>query len=260
MRRGYVRGLRFVLSFSILILAATPGIAQSSVAKAGAKWEPRDYSGVWSPLGSSIPTNDITDHMLPGEEISFTPYGADRYRKLDHAKDPTNRCGPAGFMRGMQTPLMPFQIVQSPTATTVVMEYMYSFRLIYTDGRSHPEDIADYLEWMGHSIGRWEGDAFVVETVGFKDQTWLDTNGLQHSDKLKLVERFQKTDPDTIRWTVTVTDPVYFTKPFTYAFDFKRQDTRILSYDCGENEKDADKMLPTLGGAHRNKKVLKFPN
>jgi hypothetical protein len=109
-------------------------------------------------------------------------------------------------------------------------------------------------------VGHWEGETLVVETVGFKDDTWLDTNGLQHSDKLKLTERFHKTDSNTIRWTVTVEDPVYFTKPFTYAFDFKRQNTRILSYDCGENERDAQYMKPTLGGAHRNKKVLKFPN
>jgi hypothetical protein len=258
MTSRYIRGL--ILSFVILIAGTMPAVAQSGASKSAGKSDPRDFSGVWSPLGSSISTNDITDHVLPGQEISFTPFGAERYKTIDHAKDPTNRCGPAGFLRGMQTPLMPFQIVQSPTVTSVNMEYMYSFRLIYTDGRKHPEDIADYLEWMGHSVGHWEGDTLVVDTVGFRPDTWLDTNGLQHSDKLKLTERFQKTDADTIRWTVTVEDPVYFTKPFTYAFDFKRQDTRILSYDCGENERDAQYMKPTLGGAHRNKKVLKFPN
>jgi len=258
--RRRIRGLlHLVLAGGILILAAIPSAAQPDAAKSGARPDPRDFSGVWSPAGSSIPNNDITDHILPGEQISFTPYGAERYKSVDHSKDPTNRCGPAGFMRGMQTPLMPFQIVQSPSVTSVNMEYMYSFRLIYTDGRKHPEDIADYLEWMGHSVGHWEGDTLVVDSVGFKDDTWLDTNGLQHSDKLKLVERFQKTDPNTIRWTVTVTDPVYFTRPFTYAFDFKRQNTRILSYHCGENERDARYMKPTLGGAHHNKKVLKFP-
>src|SRR5205085_5563147 len=57
--------------------------------------DPHDFSGVWSPAGSSKPTNDITDHLLPGEEISFTPYGAERYKTIDHSKDPTNRCGPA---------------------------------------------------------------------------------------------------------------------------------------------------------------------
>jgi len=251
------------ISRLLLLLGCIPLFSSSLVAQApGAnrQFDPRDYSGVWSPLGSSIPNNDITTHLLPGEEIVFTPYGADRYRKLDHAADLTNTCGPAGYFRGMQTPLMPFQIVQGKDVTTMAMEYMYSFRLIYTDGRAHPEDISDYPEWMGHSVGRWEGDTFVVEAVGFNDKTWLDTPGLEHSEQLKVLERYQRTDADTIRWTVTITDPVFYTKPFTYAFDLKRQDTRLLSYSCSENEKDAEHMLPTLGGSHRNTKALKFPN
>ena len=258
MKSRSVRCLRLPIVIIVLLITVIPAAAQSG-AKTETKGDPRDFSGVWSPQGSSIPNNDITDHMLPGQEISFTPYGAERYRTIDHAKDRTNTCGPAGYMRGMQTPLMPFQIVQSPTTISVNMEYMYSFRLVYLNETKHPGDIADYLEWMGHSIAHWDGDTLVVDAVGFKDNTWLDTNGLEHSDKLHLVERWQKTDANTIRWTVIVDDPVFFTHPFTYAFDFKRQDTRLLSYDCGENEKDAAHMKPTLGGSHHNKKVLKFP-
>jgi hypothetical protein len=260
MRRGHIHALSFVLSCGILIVAAVPVLAQSVAASPGAKADLRDFNGVWSPLGSSIPNNDITDHMLPGQEISFTPYGAERYRTIDHSKDATNTCGPAGYMRGIQTPLMPFQIVQNPKIMSINMEYMYSFRLVYTDGSKHPADIMDYPEWMGHSVGHWEGDTLVVDAIGFKEKTWLDTNGLEHSEKLHMIERFQKTNPNTIRWTVTVEDPVFFAHSFTYAFDFKRQNTRILSYDCGENEKDAAYMKPTLGGTHHNKKVLKFPN
>ena len=260
MRRDDVRCFSFILGCCALILAAVPASGQSNAGGPAGKGDARDFTGVWSPAGSSIPNNDITDHLLPGEEISLTPYGAERYRTIDHSKDATNTCGPAGYMRGMQTPLMPFQIVQSPTIISINMEYMYSFRLIYTDGRKHPGDIADYPEWMGDSVGHWEGDTLVVDAIGFKEKTWLDTNGLEHSDKLHMVERFQKTDPNTLRWTVTVEDPVFFTHPFRYAFDFKRQNTRILSYDCGENEKDAAYMKPTLGGTHHNKKALKFPN
>jgi hypothetical protein len=249
-------GPRFLIAIIIVLLVSVPAGAQFIKGNSDLK----DFSGVWSTLGSSIPNNDITNHLLPGQEISFTPYGAKRYRELDHSKDLTNTCRQSGYFRGMQSPLMPFQIVQSPTVTAIVIEYMYTFRLIYTDGRGHPKDIADYLEWMGHSIGRWEGNTFVVETVGFNERTWLDTPGLEHSDKLKVVERFQKLDPDSIKWTVTIDDPVFYTKPFTYAFDLKRQDTRILSYDCGENEKDAAHMLPTLGGSHNKKNLLKFPD
>jgi hypothetical protein len=260
MRRGCVRAFSIILSCAILVGTAVSTSAQEFPPSSSPKADPRDFNGVWSPAGSSKPNNDITDHLLPGEEISFTPYGAQRYRTIDHAKDKTNTCGPAGYMRGMQTPLMPFHVVQSPNVMSINMEYMYQFRLIYTDGSQHPKDIFDYPEWMGHSIGHWEGDTLVVDAVAFKDQTWLDTNGLEHSDKLHMTERWQKTDPNTLRWTVTVEDPVFFTKPFRYAFDFKLQPTRILSYDCGENEKDAAYMRPTLGGTHRNQKALKFPN
>ena len=246
---------RLLILFGILILSAVPAMAQSGAAKS-AKFNPRDYSGVWGAVGS----NDISEHMLPGEEIAFTPYGAERYRKLDHKSDPSNLCQPVGFFRPMQTPLMPFQFVQGPDVTTVLMEYHYSFRLIYTDGRNHPEDIADYPEWMGHSTGKWEGDTLVVDTIGFNDKTWLDTPGLQHSEKLHTTERFQKTGPDTIKWTITINDPVFFKKPFTYMREFKKQDTRIMSYSCSENERDYAHMQSVLGALNTNKKVLKFPN
>src|SRR5690349_20132638 len=115
MIRRYLRTVSVSLTCAVLILAARPVSGQSHDGTSSANADKRDFAGVWSPGGSSIPTNDITDHLLPGEEIAFTPYGAERYKTIDHAKDPTNRCGPAGYMRGMQTPLMPFQIVQSST-------------------------------------------------------------------------------------------------------------------------------------------------
>jgi hypothetical protein len=113
------------------------------------------------------------------------------------------------------------------------------------DGRSHPEDIADYPEWMGDSIGKWDGDTLVVDTVGINSRTWLDTVGHEHSDKLRLTERFQKTGPDSILWTVTFDDPVFFTKPWTATREFKRKNTRIMSYSCEENEKDRGHLQST---------------
>ena len=133
-----VRWLQLVFAVVMLILGRTPAAAQSDATQPAAKWDPRDLNGVWSPAGSSIPNNDITDHVLPGQEIAFTPYGAERYRTIDHSKDATNTCGPAGYMRGIQTPLMPFQIVQNPKIISINMEYMYSFRLITQTKASTP--------------------------------------------------------------------------------------------------------------------------
>lgn len=247
---------RWVLTaFAIFVLALVPacGRAPGNVAPSE---NSRDLGGVWQ----ATEPNDISVNLLPGEEISFTAYGAQRYKAVDHMQDPSNQCQPLGFFRGQQTTFAPFQIVQSPEATMIGMEYVYNFRLIYTDGRKHPDDIYDYPEWMGHSIGRWDGDTLVVDTIGFNDRTWLDTPGLEHSAKLHSIERFQKIAPDLIKWTVTIEDPVFFAKPFTYAREFKRQNTRIMSYSCTENEKDFAHMRPLLGGTHRNKVAMKFPN
>jgi hypothetical protein len=142
---------------------------------------------------------------------------------------------------------MPFQFVQHPNVVVILFEYQATFRIIYTDGRGHPPDILDYPEWQGHSIGRWEGDTLVVETVAINELTKLDTAGHEHSIQMRMVERFQRTDPDSIKWTVTIEDPVFFTEPWTVSTTMKREDTRIMSYSCEENEKDLIHMLPTLG-------------
>jgi hypothetical protein len=241
-------------AFAIVTLALVPACKRAPENAAPSE-NPRDLGGVWQ----AIEPNDISENLLPGEEISFTAYGAQRYKTIDHMHDPSNDCRPLGFFRGLQTMFAPFQIVQSPDVTMIGMEFGYQFRLIYTDGRKHPDDIYDYLEWMGHSVGRWEGDTFVVDAIGFNEGTWLDTPGLEHSAKLHSIERFQKIAPNRIKWTVTIEDPVFFTKPFTYAREFERQDTRIMSFSCTENEKDFAYMRPLIGGTHRNKKALIFP-
>jgi hypothetical protein len=99
---------------------------------------------------------------------------------------------------------------------------------------------------MGHSIGRWEGDTLVVDTQGIDERSWLDTAGHEHSDKLKLTERFKKTGPDTIQWTVTYDDPVYFTRPWSIERTFTRgkPGDRVLPYTCNENNKDVEHLRP----------------
>ena len=114
----------------------------------------------------------------------LTPYGAERYRKVDMANSPSYKCLPYGPTRGLQS-TNPFQIVQTPELIAILTEHI-DHRMIYMDGRRHPEDILDYPEWMGHSIGRWEGDTLVVDTIGMREETWLDTSGFEHSAKLHI--------------------------------------------------------------------------
>jgi hypothetical protein len=210
-----------------------------SVSPLSAQQKHPDLNGVWQ--GPYTP--DLSRTLGPGETIPFTAYGSDRYKKVDPANNPDGFCLPVGPARGFQSPA-PFQLVQTETTIAVLFENQRIFRIIYLDGTKHPNDIAEYPEWMGHSIGHWEGDKLVVDTIGINERSWLDTQGHEHSDKLHLVETFEKTGPDNIHYTVTFEDAVFFSKQWTSAREFKRQNTRIMSYSCEENEKDRIHLQP----------------
>ena len=142
--------------------------------------------------------------------------------------------------------------IQRPDVIVVLTESQRTFRLIYLDGRGHPEDVNDYPEWMGSSMGHWEGATLVVDTVAIKDRTWLDTSGHEHSDQLKMAERYRLLDRNTLEMVVTYDDPVFFVKPFTTRRLAKRQiGDRIMDHSCLENEKDIINLVPTIGDAGR---------
>ena len=209
----------------------------------------RDFSGIWQYF-----TADLTQFLLPGEEISLTEVGAERYLAVDHGNFLGNSCQPYGPNRAMAAS-NPYMIVQTPEIIALIMEHI-DYRTFYMDG-THPDDILDYPEWMGHSIGRWEGDTLVVDTIGMRPETWLDRGGLMHSEQLHLVERFDKTGPDTFDWTVTVEDPVFFTKPWTYRLPMARVDfPRLLPARCADNEVDAEHMQSLPGADHENPPTL----
>ncbi len=229
------RFARWVISatavFGVLILSATPSGAQGVPS-------PRDFNGVWQ---APFTTDLARPH---GGPLPLTPHGEESHKNADSSKDPAaSKCLPTGPTRAIQSP-NPFQILQGPNAIAVLFEYQGHFRIIYMDGTAHPADIMDYPGFQGHSIGKWEGDTLVVDTVGIDERTWLDTSGHQHSDKLHVIERFQKTDANTLKWTVTYEDPVFFTRPWTVSLDLKRQDTRLMSFACNDNNIDAEHMQP----------------
>lgn len=228
-------------------LAATLLALVTAGAAAAAQSRP-DFTGLWISQAA-----DISVILLPGEAISLTPFGAERYRKVDMANSPSYKCLPYGPTRGLQS-TNPFQIIQTPDLFAIITEHI-DYRMVYTDGRGHPQDILDYPEWMGHSIGRWQGDTLVVDTIGMREETWLDTAGFEHSDKLRITERFQKTGPDTIRLTVTIDDPVFYAKPFTYGRNVRRmgKDVRLMPARCADNERSlADAVQGIQGPEHKN--------
>ena len=189
-------------------------------------------------------TPNLSDAL--GHEPPYTAYGAERWRTVDTANDPTGFCLPPGPSRAFTAPF-PFILIQQDDMIAFLFEYQTLWRVVYLDGRSHPEDIQDYPEFMGHSIGRWEGETLVIDTVAINERTWLDTAGHEHSGKLRLIERLRKIDPDKLEWTATFEDPVFFARPWSITRTFTRFDDskdRIMPYTCTENNRDVEHLKP----------------
>jgi len=195
---------------------------------------PPDLTGFWN--------NQYTPNLAQalGHEPPYTSYGAERWKNVDTKDDPTGMCLPVGPSRAFTAP-MPFQVVQGPTMVAFLFEYQTIYRMVYID-KKHPPDIMDYPEFMGHSIGHWEGDTLVIDTVGINERSWLDTAGHEHSGQLHLIERIQKLDDDHLKYTVTYDDPMFFTQPWSITRTFTRgkPTDRIMAYSCEENNKDVE--------------------
>jgi hypothetical protein len=242
MRRMTLRHPARLAAYAAIALVLLLGFAAPAAAQT-----PPDLSGFWV----NQYTPDLSRAL--GRQPPFTAEGAERWRTVDTAQDPTGRCLPPGPTRAFTAPF-PFLLVQHKTMVAILFEYFTIWRVIYLDGRPHPEDIADYADFMGHSVGRWEGNALVVDTVGLNDRTWLDTAGHEHSDKLRVRERFEKTG-DNITWTATFEDPVFFTKPWsiTRTFTPGKPGDRVMAYTCTENNRDVEhlqKNQPNLDYKH----------
>lgn len=151
------------------------------------------------------------------------------------AHDPPSRCLPLGipWIYGIPDP---YKIVQTP-GLTLILYAGEPVRQVFTDGRKHTPDPEP--SWHGYSVGKWEGDTFVVDTVGFNDRTWLDAFGHPHSESLHIVERFRRVSFGHMDVQVTLEDPKMYTKPVTVTYNQTLvPDTEMLDYVCTENERD----------------------
>ena len=193
--------------------------------------------GYWAPQQYQ----DYTAIADP-KEIPYQPWAKElaNYRKVETVSkyDPQGFCLPPAGPRMMTTPY-PMEIIQLPEQKRILMIYeggAHVWRIIYMDGRKHPEGDALNLTWMGHSVGRWEGDTLVVDTVGFNEGTWIDMGGKPHTDKLHLVEKFTRTDLFTLHYEAMVEDSGAYTAPWTVRFDVGWDPNgEIQEYICQEN-------------------------
>jgi len=191
-----------------------------------------DMTGVW--LGGA-PYGNLATVLKKGETMTLLPQ-AQRIMSARRAnQDPGTNCLPLTVPRG--TPY-PWRMVVTPTHTFFLYE-MYDYRQVFMDGRKHPP--ADELDptWKGHSIGWWEGDTLVVDTVGFNDKGWFDSRGHPVSERLHTIERYTRTNLGTMSMDVTIDDPGAYAKPFTVAFEAHLMpNDELREYICAENNQD----------------------
>jgi hypothetical protein len=183
---------------------------------------------------------DLTKDLKPGE-VEMTPWAAAlsaQRSKRDHVDDPYGYCMPPGVPR-INFGGGPFKILQTPDVTVLLYETLVGmlFRQVFTDGRALPP--VDASTWLGYSIGRWEGETFVVDTTGLKDGGWLDTlKAHPHSDALHLTERFRRSDVGHMELAMTIDDPKAYVKPWTVRTTLNlRPDTDLLEAFCDSHEK-----------------------
>jgi hypothetical protein len=204
-------------------------------------WQARDGGAAYDLEGR------LTKSGAPGKSVvegGTIPYkdGALTKRQQNFASrqksDPLESCFMPGVPRIMYLEY-PFQIFQTPEHVAITFEWSQVFRLIYLQGNPTP---AGFDFWMGHSSGRWEGDAFVVDVTAQNDKTWFDKAGNHHSDAVKMVERYTLLDADTLQYEVAVDDPKTYTRPWKIAMQLSRRKdiNRILEYQCQAEAEEAN--------------------
>jgi hypothetical protein len=178
---------------------------------------------------------------LNAADVQMTPWaqGIQTQREArNHVDDPYGYCLPPGTPR-INFGGGPFKILHTADVTAFLYETIagMTFRQVFTDGRSLPQ--MNEPTWLGYSVGRWDGEVFVVETAGFRDGGWLDTRKARpHSDALRVTERFRRTDFGHIQLTVTIDDRKAFLKPWTVQTRLTLlPDTELVEAFCDNHDK-----------------------
>jgi hypothetical protein len=250
MRKYFIAsGIVFVAALSL-----TSAVFAQTAAKPAASdkpFDPHDLSGVWTrakgldTMGTDgIPWTAAGKSKFDADKPSYGP------RNVPSAlgNDPMGTCDPLGLPRELFLETMrPLEFAHLPDRVLQFFGWQHQFRTIWMDGRELPKDPDP--RWDGYAVGRWDGDTFVVDSLGFDTRTWLDKFGDGHSDQLRVQERYKRIDHNTIEMTMTFTDPVFLSKPWT-------SDTKVLrlNKERGMDDKDETFCVPSEEQAF-NKRV-----
>ena len=244
-----------------LLLSCTTVPAESGSAVSGESSSQPDLNGLWQAVGTahwnleggSARKGPVTDtigalggipagasYVVEGAIPYSEEAAAERAEKRAewHQWDPAVKCFIPGIPRQTYMPL-PFHIVQSDAKIFIAYEWGSNSRVIHMD---RPGSRAELPSWMGHSVGRWEGETLVVEVTDQMPDTWFDTTATWHSDELKVTERYTLMTDNHILYEATIEDPQVFTAPWTIRMPLYRRmedDARLLEYKCIPFAEDA---------------------
>ena len=246
-----VRGFVFLLSGCLVALAAfgqseantgggeAAAAMMKKVRKGPARPTPRladgkpDLAGPWTPDPNF--SHDISDALKKGDRLPIQPWASKLAKERQSKDDPEVQCLPTGVPR-----LAPYPWNIAQTSKHIYMLFegnIHSFRQILMDGRKHSEDPDP--SWYGESIGKWEGDTLVIDSIGFNDKFWFDFAGHPHTEKLHIVERYRRPDMESLEWETIIEDPGAYTRPFTlYGHASLLEDDDLMEYICQENNQD----------------------
>ena len=192
-----------------------------------------DLSGVWQRAYTPDMTRNGRGQTGAGE-LPFTPAGLDDWKTYDPTNgDYTGNCLPFGMSRSMNSP-DPMQIMQNDKYVGLLFEQNSWFHMVRLD-REHPKTVEP--SWFGDSVGKWDGDTLVIDTIGFNGYTRLDTVGHPHSDALHMIQTLLRTDAGHIAYTVTIDDPKAYTKIWKNERTSTLMNTEMIEYSCEENNR-----------------------
>jgi hypothetical protein len=215
------------------VLLAAIAASVSITAQAPAKFDPRDLSGIWERQKGHRSINESIPPMTPagearmklnipargrplGEPLNGEHWGRVRAVIPALSNDPMMTCNPPGFPRLVLDP-EPVEFVQTSGRLLQLFQWTRTLRELWTDGRTLPAgENLDNIgpAWYGHSVGKWEGDTLVVQTVGLDDRAWIDIFGYPKSTEARFEERYKRVAPNTIEMRMTMWDPKYYTQPW----------------------------------------------
>jgi len=225
--------------FVISSVALAQNAGRPAAAASSAPFDPRDFSGIWGGQQFEGPNRQLMRGEPPMTPESLAQYKSEKTifstPMVDGPEntDPMLKCEPASVPRVYALAhVVQLAHTAKPNALVFLHQAYRNYRIVYLDGRKHPSHPEG--TWFGDSIGRWEGNTLVIETINFNGRSWIDAQGHPTSDRMKLTERITRTDATHLRMEVTIDDPGAYTRPWggTITWTLQPADRELQDFLC----------------------------